>query len=107
VDNADVTLTAVSRSVEFVLTDEPGFTERDIPAGSREVYLKVVRRRLFGRTLVHAEPVGPPPRGCVVSGRTGRIVWGGADVVREISPRPIALRYWTKGRRPIARPHQV
>jgi hypothetical protein len=96
VDGEGATVTAVSRSVEFVLVDDSAFTERDIPAGSREVYLRIVRRRLFGRILVHAEPVGSPPRGCVLSGRTGRVVWGGADVVKDISPRPIPLRYWIK-----------
>jgi len=98
VDNEDVVVTAVSRSVEFVLVDDPNFTEHDIPKDSQEVYLKVVRRKLFGRIQVHAEPVGPPPKGCVLSGRTGRIVWGGGDVVKDISPRPIPIRYWIRDR---------
>jgi hypothetical protein len=96
VDNLEVCVTAVSRSVEFVLVDDPNFDEHDIPQGSREVYLKVVRRKLIGRILVHAEPVSPPPKGCVLSGRTGRIVWGGGDVVKDISPRPIPIRYWIR-----------
>jgi hypothetical protein len=96
VDNEEVLMTAVSRTVEFVLVDDPDFTEHDIPTESQEVYLRVVRRKLFGRILVHAEPVGPPPKGCVLSGRTGRIVWGGGDVVKDISPRPIPIRYWIR-----------
>lgn len=96
VDNEDVVVTAISTSVEFVLVDDPNFTEHDIPTDSQEVYLKVVRRKLFGRIQVHAEPVGPPPRGCVLSGRTGRIVWGGGDVVKNISPLPIPIRYWIR-----------
>jgi hypothetical protein len=99
-EDEGVAVTAVSRSVDFILVDDPGFTERDIPVGSQEVYLKVVRRRLFGRDLVHAEPLGAPPEGCVLSGPTGRIVWGGADVVRNISPRPIPIRYWIKDTKP-------
>jgi hypothetical protein len=95
-DDGQVVVTAVSRRVEFVLVDDPDFTERDIPRGGQDVYLKTVRRRLFGRILVHVEPVGPPPKGCVLSGPTGRIVWGGADVVKNISPRPIPIRYWVK-----------
>ena len=96
VDDGQVVVTAISRSVEFILVDDPNFAKHDIPTGSRDVYLKVVRRKLFGRILVHAEPVGPPPKGCVLSGRTGRVVWGGGEVVRDISPRPIPIRYWTR-----------
>jgi hypothetical protein len=86
---------AISRRAEFLLVDDPGATEVQAPAGSDEIYLKVVRRKLFGRVYVHAEPLGPPPRGCVLSGRTGRFVWGGVDTI-HISPRPIPLRYWIK-----------
>jgi hypothetical protein len=89
-------LTATSSSMEFILVDDPEFDEDDIPRDSDEIFLKVVRRRLFGRDLIHAEPVGAPPKGCVLSGRTGRVVWGGGDTVRDISPRPIPLRYWIK-----------
>jgi hypothetical protein len=82
--------------MEFILVDDPEFDEDDIPRDSDEIFLKVVRRRLFGRDLIHAEPVGAPPKECVLSGRTGRVVWGGGDTVRDISPRPIPLRYWIK-----------
>jgi hypothetical protein len=96
IDDEDMVLTATSSSMEFILVDDPEFDEDDIPRDSDEIFLKVVRRRLFGRDLIHAEPVGAPPNGCVLSGRTGRVVWGGGDTVRDISPRPIPLRYWIK-----------
>ena len=96
IDDEDMVLTVTSSSMEFMLVDDPEFGEDDIPRDSNEIFLKVVRRRLFGRDLIHAEPVGAPPKGCVLSGRTGRVVWGGVDTVREISPRPIPLRYWIK-----------
>ena len=96
IDDEDMVLTVTSSSMEFMLVDDPEFGEDDIPRDSNEIFLKVVRRRLFGRDLIHAEPVGAPPKGCVLSGRTGRGVWGGVDTVREISPRPIPLRYWIK-----------
>ena len=97
IDDEDMVLTATSSSMEFILVDDPEFGQDDIPRDSDEIFLKVVRRRLFGRDLIHAEPVGAPPKGCVLSGRTGRVVWGGGDTVRDISPRPIPLRYWVKG----------
>jgi len=96
IDDEDMVLTATSSSMEFILVDDPEFDEDDIPRDSDEIFLKVVRRRLFGRDLIHAEPVGAPPKECVLSGRTGRVVWGGGDTVRDISPRPIPLRYWIK-----------
>jgi hypothetical protein len=96
IDDEDMVLTATGSSMEFILVDDPEFDEDDIPRDSDEIFLKVVRRRLFGRDLIHAEPVGAPPKECVLSGRTGRVVWGGGDTVRDISPRPIPLRYWIK-----------
>jgi hypothetical protein len=96
IDDEDLVLTVTSSSMQFILVDDPEFGQDDIPRDSDEIFLKVVRRRLFGRDLIHAEPVGAPPKGCVLSGRTGRVVWGGGDTVRDISPRPIPLRYWVK-----------
>jgi hypothetical protein len=97
-DDGDTVITGVSSRAEFILVDDPGFGPRDLPEGTEEIFLKLVRRRLFGRTVVHAEPVGPPPKGYVLSGQTGRVVWGGADLVRDISPRPIPHKYWVKRR---------
>lgn len=95
-DDEGLVMTVTSSSMEFMLVDDSGFGEADIPPDSDEIFLKLVRRRLFGREILHAEPVGTAPKGCVLSGRTGRVVWGGADTVRDISPRPIPLRYWIK-----------
>ena len=96
IDDEEMVLTVTSSSMQFILVDDPEFGEDEIPRDSDEIFLKVVRRRLFGRDLIHAEPVGAPPKGCVLSGRTGRLVWGGGDTVRDISPRPLPLRYWIK-----------
>jgi hypothetical protein len=93
-----VLVRGVHQSPEFLLIDDPEFTEENIPGNSKQLFLKVLRRRLFGREFVQAVPVGAPPKGYVLSGRTGRFVWGGGDFTRNISPRPIPLRYWIKDR---------
>ena len=95
-DDEGLVMTVTSSSMEFMLIDDPGFGEADIPRDSDEIFLKLVRRKLFGREILHAEPVGAAPKGCALSGRTGRVVWGGLDTVRDLSPRPIPLRYWVK-----------
>ncbi|QOY91154.1 hypothetical protein [Paludibaculum fermentans] len=85
-------ITAVSHSRAFVLVDDPAGLLQGSPQG--EPLLRVMRARLFGREIIYAAPLGNPPKGWKLSGRTGRYVWGGSDVVSDISPRPIPLRWW-------------
>ncbi|MGJ5818378.1 hypothetical protein [Paludibaculum fermentans] len=89
---AGTTFTAVSHSRAFVLVDDPAGLLHGNPQG--DLLLRVVRTRLFGREIIYAAPLGNPPKGWKLSGRTGRYVWGGGDLVRDISPRPIPLRWW-------------
>src|SRR5580700_8564271 len=58
-----VLVRGVHQSPEFLLIDDPEFTEENIPGNSKQLFLKVLRRRLFGREFVQAVPVGAPPKG--------------------------------------------
>lgn len=89
-----ITITANRHSLDFLLVDDPQFAVESVPAASSEVYLKVVRRMLFGKERLEAVPLGEPPPGYMLSGRTGRFVAGGLDFVRDLSPQPVPLRYW-------------